>query len=349
MGPEPAKMIKCVVWDLDDTLWEGVLAEGGATALRPGAVELIRTLDQRGILQSIASKNEPDQAIERVRQFGIEEYFLCPGISWRPKSELIGEIAQRLNIGTDTILFLDDSEFERAEVRDARPEVRCLDGLDLPGLALLPELNPTVTEDASRRRLLYRQNEQRQSHEGAFRGPRVEFLRSLDMRLSLAQATPPDLLRAAELTARTHQLNTTGLVFSHQQLAELLHRDDQLLLVAGLEDRFGPYGTVGVVLVGLHPREWRIRLLLMSCRVMGRNVGGAIITYLARSADERGVALSADFLPNKVNRPMYMVYRLAGFREVGRRGPVCELRLDTAAGRGYPDYVRLDLPSALAR
>lgn len=344
-APQSDAPVKCVVWDLDDTVWEGVLAEGGGTALRPGVDTLLRTLDSRGVLHSVASRNEPGRAMERLEKFGLAEYFLCPQIGWQPKSHMLRTVAQELNISLDSMLFVDDSPFERAEVADACPEVRCLDSADLMGLADRPDLDPPVTPEARERRLLYRRAELRRAHEESFEGPRVEFLRSLDMRLAIAPAGLDDLARAAELTQRTHQLNTTGLEFSADELRDLMRRDDQTLLVMSLEDRFGSYGIIGLVLLGLHEREWRIRLFLMSCRVMGRNVGGAVLTHLARTADARGLVLSADFLPNEVNRPMYMVYRLTGFKDAARRGPVQTLRLPPDAGRDFPDYLQVEVRS----
>ncbi|MBM2620368.1 HAD-IIIC family phosphatase [Actinoplanes sp. LDG1-06] len=341
--PVPADLVKCVVWDLDDTVWDGVLAEGGAATLRHGVADLIRTLDARGILQSVASKNEPANALERLRQFGLDEYFLYPQVSWSPKSELVRAVADQLNINVDTLMFVDDSPFERAEVADVHPQIRCVDSADLAGLAERPELNPPATADARNRRVLYRRDEQRRRHEESFEGPRTEFLRSLGMSLTIAPATPADLDRAAELTQRTHQLNTTGLTFAAEDLRELLGAPDQTLLTMSLTDRFGSYGTIGVALLGLHPGEWRIRLLLMSCRVMGRNIGGAVLTHLMHTADAAGLALTADFLPNDVNRPMYMVYRLAGFSESGSAsGPVRRLTLSGTAARDFPDYVDVD-------
>ena len=122
------KKVKCVVWDLDNTLWEGVLVEDGAERLRlkRDIAVTIQTLDQRGILQSLASKNNAEDALQVIRKFQLEQYFLCPQISWRPKSQGIKIIAQQLNIGLDSILFIDDSEFELGEVKAACPEVRVL-------------------------------------------------------------------------------------------------------------------------------------------------------------------------------------------------------------------------------
>ncbi|QMU67392.1 HAD-IIIC family phosphatase [Streptacidiphilus sp. P02-A3a] len=342
MPPERRTTIKCVVWDLDDTLWEGVLAEGGGTVLRPGVLDTLEALDQRGILHSVASKNEPGRALERLRELGVADYLLCPQISWEPKSSLVAAIAKHLNIGLDSLLFIDDSPFERAEVADVHPQVWCLDSAEAATLADLPAFDRVPTPDGAVRRRRYQQAEVRRDYEESFQGPRAEFLKTLDLRLTVAPATPDDLLRSAELTERTHQLNTTGLVFDAAQLAALIPRADQRLLVIGLEDRFGGYGTVGIVLLGTDAREWRIRLFLMSCRVMGRNVGGAVLALLAREADAAGVDLTADFLANDVNRPMYMVYRLAGFTETGREGEVQRLRLRPGVGRANPDYVALN-------
>jgi FkbH-like protein len=341
MSPDRVTKVKCVVWDLDDTVWEGVLAEGGATGLRPGIADLIQTLDRRGILHSIASKNEPERARARLDEYGIADYFVCPQISWEPKSSLVASVAKRLNIGLNTVMFIDDSSFERAEVADACPEVRCVDSRDLANLADRPEFDVPVTAEAAVRRRLYQEAETRRQYEESFAGPRSRFLASLDMKLTLRPAVPGELLRAAELTERTHQLNTTGLVFDTGRLAELMTQPDQMLLVAALEDRFGDYGVVGVISIGMDASQWRIRLFLMSCRVMGRNVGGALLAFLAQEADARGLDLTADFLANDVNRPMYMVYRLAGFEEIERHGDVQCLRLRPETGRAVPDYVTL--------
>ncbi|MEV0114282.1 HAD-IIIC family phosphatase [Streptomyces sp. NPDC050844] len=342
----PSELVKCVVWDLDDTVWDGVLSEGTGVELRPGVREVIDALDQRGILQSIVSKNDEKAALTELERLGIRDYFLVPHVSWQPKSELVRSIAGRLNIGVDTLMFIDDSEFERAEVEFALPQVRCVDAAEASGLLARPELSRPVTAEGRGRRAMYVQAEQRGEYEKSFAGPQIEFLRSLRMRLTVAVATPEDLERAAELTERTHQLNTTGLTFSKAELRDLMDRDDQTLLVARLEDRFGTYGTIGLTLVGRSQSEWRIRLFLMSCRVMGRNVGGAILRYLAQAADAGQVSLTADFLPTEVNKPMYTVYRLAGFKKTPVEGPAQVLRLTPGLKHGYPDYLELSLPES---
>ena len=129
-GP-PQTPIKCVVWDLDNTMWEGVLLEQEDVRLRPKLKELIRALDDRGILSSIASKNDHDSAWQRLEALGIAEYFLAPQINWHPKSENVKLIAKKLNIGLDSLAFVDDNPFELTEVGSAIPEVLCVNVLDV--------------------------------------------------------------------------------------------------------------------------------------------------------------------------------------------------------------------------
>ncbi len=140
----PATYVKCVAWDLDDTLWNGILAEDGieGLALREGALEAVRALDRRGILQTVISKNDEGPALEAMERLGIAEFMLRPAISWEPKSVGVRRVARDLGIGTDTFLFLDDSPFERAEVEQMHPEVRTREPADLRALADIPELNP---------------------------------------------------------------------------------------------------------------------------------------------------------------------------------------------------------------
>lgn len=110
------KKIKCVVWDLDNTVWNGVLIEDAKVTPRDGIKEIIETLDERGILQSIASKNDAGCALAKLRELGLDEYFIYPQINWGNKSSSVKEIAKSINIGIDTLALIDDQAFERDEV-----------------------------------------------------------------------------------------------------------------------------------------------------------------------------------------------------------------------------------------
>lgn len=244
------KIFKCVVWDLDNTLWDGVLLESASVHLKPGAADVVRSLDERGILHSIASRNDPDAAVQKLRELGIMDYFLCPEIGWNSKSLAIARIRENLNIGLDSILFLDDDPFERDEVSSEHPAVTCMDASGYRSLPDDPRLNPgRVTEESRRRRLIYREDMARKRDEEGFRGPKKEFLESLRMRLTIARAEVSDLQRAEELMARTNQLNATGRVYEYDELLALLASPDHDLLVCELEDRYGSYGKIGLALV----------------------------------------------------------------------------------------------------
>ncbi len=332
--------IKCIAWDLDNTLWEGVLLEGQARRLRNGVPELIRTLDQRGILMSIASRGEPDLAMARLGEFGLEEYFLYPQISWAPKSALVRAIADSLNIGTDAIAFVDDDPFERDEVAAALPKVLCIDAAELDSLPDLPEMNPTfITEDSRRRRSMYRSDVKRQEVEAAL--PPAEFLATLGMVFTVGEAGEGDLARIEELTVRTNQLNSTGYTYSCEELDSFRRSSRHKILVAGLDDRYGSYGKIGVALVEMKATFWLIKLLLMSCRVMARGVGTVMLSHMLLLAAEEGKPVRAEFIRTARNRMMYLTFKLAGFREVDRRNGFVVLQHDLGSIDPHPDHVEV--------
>jgi FkbH-like protein len=334
------KKIKCVVWDLDHTVWSGILLEGDTLELRPGVRELIEAFDERGILQSVASRNESAPAREQLKKFGLEQYFLHPQINWDPKSESVKRIAERLNIGLDTFAFIDDQAFERDEVRFSLPTVRTYDAAEVDRLRTDHDFVPRViTEDARRRREMYQADMVRQEEETSFKGPNDAFLATLDMTFSFGPATAADLLRVEELVARTNQLNTTGRIYSYEELVDLRESPDHVLLVADLTDKHGPYGKIGVVLLQRSEGAWTIKLLLMSCRVMSRGVGGALITLLRREAKAVGVRLLADFRATDRNRMMYITYKFAGFSDLSETDGTSLMEADLNDIPELPSYL----------
>jgi FkbH-like protein len=338
------RMIKCVVWDLDNTLWDGTLLEDCSVCVKDQVVEIIKTLDGRGILQSIASKNDHDHAMGRLRSFGLAEYFLYPQITWGSKVSSIKSIASSINIGVDAIAFIDDQEIERDEVAFSLPEVRCLDPDALEGLLEMPELNPRfITEDSRLRRLMYLSDLERKNAEESFIGPQEEFLATLNQNLTIAPAQLEDLNRAEELTLRTNQLNTTGYTYSYEELNEFRQSSRHRLLIASLTDKYGSYGKIGMVLIECAEREWTIKLLLMSCRVISRGVGTILINHVLRQAKAAQVKLRAEFAPNGRNRMMYVSYKFANFREMEQCGDLILLDNDLSRIQDFPDYVKVEI------
>lgn len=344
--PEKPKQgrIKCIVWDLDNTLWDGVLLEDGEVTVRPHVVARIHELDRKGILHSIASKNDRDAALEKLRALGLEEMFLHPQINWNAKSDSIRNIAKALNLGLDAFAFVDDQAFERAEVAHGLPEVTCVDILDLDEALARPEFQPRfVTDESAQRRQMYRSQIARDELESEFVGTNEEFLAGLEMSFTIAPARREDLQRAEELTVRTNQLNSTGRTYSYEELDELRESPDHLLLVASLTDRFGSYGKIGLALVEKGEDAWWLRMLLMSCRVMSRGVGMVLLNHVLRLAVEAGVKVRADFVETGRNRMMQVTYAFAGFTEVARDGAHVVLEADLSAVQPPPSYVRLEI------
>lgn len=338
------KAIKCVVWDLDNTLWHGVLLEGDRISLRDNVVSIIQTLDSRGILQSLASKNDYAKAMEKLQELGLHEYFIYPKINWNSKAASIQEIAKSINIGMDAIAFIDDQLFELEEVNFSLPEVLCINVSDLEHLLDRPEMNPRfITEDSKKRRFMYISDIERKKAEEKFIGHQEAFLATLNMHFTIASAKEEDLQRAEELTVRTNQLNTTGYTYSYNELNQFRLSENYKLLIASLEDKYGNYGKIGLVLMECQESAWTIKLLLMSCRVMSRGVGTVMLNYLIKLAKENNVRLRAEFVSNNRNRMMYIAYKFAGFKEVEKKGELAILENELKQIQAYPDYMKVQI------
>ncbi|PWW07323.1 HAD superfamily phosphatase (TIGR01681 family)/FkbH-like protein [Paenibacillus cellulosilyticus] len=338
------KKLKLVIWDLDNTIWNGVILEDDSVVLQEGILDIIRELDSRGILQSISSKNDHAAAFAKLEELGIAEYFLYPRINWNSKSSSVKGIVEDINIGMDTVAFIDDQPFEREEVQSVLPEVLCIDAADIAGLLDREEFMPLfITEDSKNRRHMYMSDAKRKSAEEEYEGPQEEFLASLDMKLTISPVTEDDLQRAEELTVRTHQLNSTGVTYSYEELNELRHSPDHTLIIAELEDIYGKYGKIGLVLLECGETEWKIKLLLMSCRVMSRGVGSVLIAYIIKLAKEKGVYLTADFVQTDRNRMMHITYKFAGFKEIEHNGNHIVFGHDLSFNQAFPTYMKVEV------
>jgi FkbH-like protein len=308
--------IKCVVWDLDNTLWTGILAEDGAErlVLKEGVRDIIQELDRRGILQSVASKNNHDEAIEVLKSMNLEEYFLFPQISWSPKSQAIPNIAQSLNIGVNTLLFVDDSEFEREEIRASSPALRVFDALEYKKLLDMPELNVPVTEESVHRRKMYRVENERRAIAQGFGEDYIAFLRNCRITITLRSMDEENMERVHELTQRTNQMNFSGNRYDRAKLAEILRNRFLDTYVIRCEDRFGSYGVVGFAIVD--HREPRLTDLMFSCRIQSKRVEHAFLSYAIEKYAARGHGyFYADYRKTPRNAPSGQVFEDMGFKE----------------------------------
>lgn len=183
------RSIKCVVWDLDNTIWKGTLLEDTNVSLKEQAVIMIKELDRRGILNSIASRNFYDDAWAKLEELKIADYFVCPVICMEgEKSQSVKNISKQLNLGLDAFAFIDDQDFEIEEVKNGCPEVLCIKADESLNILERTEFIPRfVTDDSAKRRIFYQNDMRRQKYEKSFKR-NIEFLKSLAMKMKIKEA-----------------------------------------------------------------------------------------------------------------------------------------------------------------
>jgi FkbH-like protein len=280
---------KCVVWDLDNTVWRGTLAEDGleGLVLNPAVKAIIEELDRRGILHSVASKNDPESALAALDTYGLREYFLYPQIGWSPKSTSIQQIAALLDIGLDTFVFLDDQAFERGEVGERLPQVTVLSDTDLPTLLENSLFDVPITVESANRRKMYLAEQIRKSAFEDSRGDYIEFLRGCSIHVEVSKLSPDLIDRAHELSQRTNQLNVSGRRYSRSELLAIQTPESPVTAyLFSCRDRFGEYGTIAMCV--LSERRAQVESFMMSCRVQKKCVEQAIFTWLARKCAAAG-------------------------------------------------------------
>jgi HAD superfamily phosphatase (TIGR01681 family) len=173
--------VKVLAWDLDNTVWDGTLIEDGPgkVTLRPGVLNVIRELDRRGIVNTLVSKNNESDALREVERFGLDKYMVFPSVSWNPKSMSLNELIHQFNVGEDAFAFIDDSPFEREEVKTTLPSVRIYDAADYSQLLDLPEFRPPESSESARRREFYLSQHERQDALPTRPWPRCSRTRAL--------------------------------------------------------------------------------------------------------------------------------------------------------------------------
>jgi methoxymalonate biosynthesis protein len=317
-------VIKCVIWDLDNTLLDGVYLEsnGGPPAANAELTVVLHELAGRGILQAIASKNPPEACQHAAQATG--HAFAAAQCGWGAKSAAITAITDELGLTVGEVAFVDDDPLERAEVSFSLPDVLVLAPDDVPEASAWPQFSPpVVTAEARRRGELYLQRRARQEEAKAFGGSRDEFLRYCQTTVTIGAASTGDVARLHELSVRTHQFNSTGTSVPAAEFAALLASPGDRVVAVRLSDRFGDDGLVGACVLATGPEaksrpgapDWQVELLMVSCRALGRGVIDALLTWICRAAQAAGsarVTLPCVLSPRNV--PLRIALTGAGFR-----------------------------------
>jgi FkbH-like protein len=362
LRPLTGRVCKVLVTDLDNTLWGGVIGEDGVDGIKvgadyPGAAfcalqRAILDLRHRGVILAVCSKNNEADALHALRAHpGMllrPEHFAATRINWADKAQNLREIAAELNVGLDSLAFLDDNPAERERVRGELPEVTVIDLPDDPmGCAAALRDSPvferlTVSAEDRERGRYYAEQRQREGLRGGASSLK-DFYHSLQQVVTVGPVGPETLARAAQLTQKTNQFNLTTHRYTEQQLAGLGARPGWEVHRVHVRDRFGDNGLVGVAVTGDDGGVCEIDALLLSCRVIGRTVETAVLAFLADRARERGCReLRGWFLPTRKNAPARDFYANHGFRPVEQRGGGTLWALDLSAERpACPEWITL--------
>ena len=296
------KKVKCVIWDLDDTLWKGVLVENDQVTLRQALADLIVSLDKKGIVNSIASKNDDAQAMARLQEAHLAEYFVFRKINWDPKSVNIQNTIRQMNINPDTMVFVDDNPFEREEVKRAIPTITCVSPEDIMEYSLTSRFDVPISPESQGRRKTYMMLERFKKEEATWDGSIDDFLVSCQIKVSLGSPSDNDIPRCFELLQRTNQLNASGRRLSLTEVKGIVASSSYDCYVLRSGDRFGDYGIVGFMIV--KKEAACITDFVISCRVANKKIEQTVIDYLAR---KYGGEILFDYKETGLNGPMKRV------------------------------------------
>ena len=329
---------KCIVIDLDNTLWGGIVGEDGFEGIELGPkapgnayVEfqrLLLSLYQRGVILAINSKNNPEEALQVIRDHPYmvlrEENFASIRINWENKITNIREIAQELNIGLESIVYIDDDPINRELMSKAVQEVLTINlprdpSLYAPTLMDLNDLNVlTITEEDTKRGQMYIQQRERKEMEKTVSNLE-DYLSQLGIRIKIKMADQFTIPRIAQLTLKTNQFNLTTHRYQEEDIRKFAQDKNMFVGCAQIEDKFGDNGITGAFIVRKDNLfQWTIDTFLLSCRVMGRGVEDAIMGFILSEAKKEGVSkIRGNYIPTKKNKPCEIFLSNYGFKNKG--------------------------------
>lgn len=325
---------KCLVLDLDNTLWGGVIGDDGLSGIQIGELgtghafsdfqKWLKELKNRGILLTVCSKNNEDTAKEPFEKhpemvLRLEDFSMFVA-NWEDKARNIRTIQQALNIGMDSMVFLDDNPFERELVRTMIPEITVPELPEDPALYLqylrgldLFETASYSREDAGRTEQ-YREKARRAAFEAAFQSY-DDYLEALQMRASAAAFDPFHYPRIAQLTQRSNQFNLRTVRYTEAEIEALAQDDSRIGLYFTLKDKFGDHGLISVVVLEKQPEDTLfISEWLMSCRVLKRGMEEFIVDKILSVAAQQGFRrVVGEYIPTPKNAMVKDLYEQLGF------------------------------------
>lgn len=313
------RRIKCVVADLDNTLWDGILRDDGIEGINvyQNRLTVLDFLTRRGILLAIASKNDSSiQPLVDDVLGSISDSFTIKKINWNDKAQNLIEIAQELNIGLDSLAFFDDNPYERDQIQLFLPDVLVLPETEIIHTLNRIEFEPIgkLTKESAKRTQMYAEQKKREIDETEFALDKEGFLLSCDLELWMREAKDVDLGRVTELIQRTNQLNATAVRYSKDEILDFHKSSEYKIYVVNLYDRYGEYGLIGVTLIHKDEHKWVMEVLTFSCRAMGKTVEQTFLSFLMQEAQKEDAdILIGKYKKTEKNEAMERLFTEASF------------------------------------
>lgn len=345
------RKIKLLVWDLDETLWDGVwLYDREEVKIKKGIHMILKRLDWRGILQTIVSKNvDFEDIMAFLEKQGLRQYFIYPQLNMQPKSQNIRTVVETLGLSRyDEVAFIDDEAFELKEVSTVFPDIMIINACNYDSLTEWKRFTPeVVTEEDHNRRLMVLQDEKRQVQAKAYGEDYQKFLMSLNMRATIRPLRKDDISRVVQLSERTNRWNSNTKILTEKHLQEILahlHGDEECW-VCVLEDDIGSYGIVGYKLQTMGCLSGEIEDMTFSCRVAGRGLGSCLVVHTMQQAYNRGMnEISATFCETKYNGQLHNLYTFLGFEKRYAREDYFEYSWTPVADvPKYPPWLKVEV------
>ena len=316
--------IKLVVWDLDNTLWDGSVyySDKESVKLKLGTKEALKELSKRGIKNTICSKNYYEDAEKMLDKFDIKKFFDSAEVNWGLKSDNIKKLIDKYGFDESEVCFVDDDAFQRAEVLSCMPRLKTIelgDPLDILSLDFMRPENETE-EDMNRVQILKEQRDREQA-EQRHAGDYKKFLKSCDIKMIIRHVEEKDWERVVQLFNRTNELNTTGNRYELDKLKRQHENKEVEIFVSELSDKFGDYGLIAECILDTRTKNWEIKDLTVSCRTMGRGIGSALLISLMYDAKKRRAKTIRGILREiESNWRMKPLYLKRGFSVIKKEG-----------------------------
>ncbi len=272
-------MKKLLAWDGDETLWQGTLVEGAAPVLPPGRAKLCRELSERGVLQSLATHNRPDDVQAALYALGLDQYFLFNQAAFEvSKSAMVSAIVSAYDLSRlSDVVFVDDTPFNRAEVKQALPAVTVISPDELPAAVQEHFTKEQYTEEDRLRVRRYQSEQQRQQAAQAYGDDYQAFLRDCKLVMRVHCGWPNDHARVVDLAQRANRMAALARPFTPAELQRL----GPWTWTARVQDKFGDYGLSAFVIARpTTPYQTTIEAVVISCRLQGRGIGSALLGHV---------------------------------------------------------------------